>query len=389
MTGDGRRAESRRGSADQSESPHETEGFDVDDAAACEGSVEQYLAEGAHTNGANRSGRRSGLRSDGVPTSDASGGSFELRSDGGSELVDDWSDEEEEEEPPVVVKIGGARAVEPEGAVQDVAHLVANGRKVVVVHGGSTAVDETLEALGEEPTYVETPSGVTGRFTDERAMEVFTMVMPGKLNTELVATLREAGVDALGLSGVDGGLLTGTRKSAVRVVEDGKRKIKRGDHSGKIESVNADLLRTLLDGGHVPVVTVPMLGDDGVPVNADADRAAAAVAGALGAQLIVLTDVSGVYADPDDPETLIGTVGTPDGLDALKDAAEGFMIKKVMAAVEALESGASEVVVADANVRDPITNALGGAGTHVEPGVLGSSEASDAESDEGSAEVEQ
>jgi acetylglutamate/LysW-gamma-L-alpha-aminoadipate kinase len=132
-----------------------------------------------------------------------------------------------------------------------------------------------------------------------------------------------------------------------------------------------------------------MLGDDGVPVNADADRAAAAVAGALGAQLIVLTDVSGVYADPDDPETLIGTVRTPDGLDALKDAAEGFMIKKVMAAVEALESGASEVVVADANVRDPITNALGGAGTHVEPGVLGSSEASDAESDEGSAEVEQ
>lgn len=295
----------------------------------------------------------------------------------------------EPRQPPVVVKIGGARAVEPEGAVADIAHLVANGRKVVVVHGGSTAVDETLEALGEKPTYVETPSGVTGRFTDERTMEVFTMVMAGKVNTELTATLREAGVDALGLSGVDGGLLTGSRKSAVRVVEDGKKKIKRGDHSGKITDVNADLLETLLDGGYTPVATVPMLADDVaeprsadsetksracVPVNADADRAAAAVAGALGAELVVLTDVEGVYADPDDSETLIASASTPADLDALNDAAEGFMTKKIMAATEALDGGAAKVVVADANVRDPITTALNGTGTHIEPGVLADAE---------------
>ncbi len=273
--------------------------------------------------------------------------------------------------PPVVVKVGGAKAVDPAGAVQDVAHLVANGERVVVVHGGSTAVDETLEELGEEPTYVETPSGVTGRFTDERTMEVFNMAMAGKVNTELVATFREAGVDALGLSGVDGGLLTGKRKSAVRVVEDGKKKIKRGDHSGKITDVNVDLLDTLLDGGYVPVVSVPMLADDGVPVNADADRAAAAVAGAVGGKLVVLTDVSGVYADADDPETLVESVSSPAELDALKDAAEGFMTKKVMAAVEALEGGASEVIVADANVRDPITTAVNGGGTHVTPNALG------------------
>jgi acetylglutamate/LysW-gamma-L-alpha-aminoadipate kinase len=288
-----------------------------------------------------------------------------------------YTDGGEPREPPVVVKIGGARAVEPEGAVEDIAHLVANGRKVVVVHGGSTAVDETLEDLGEEPTYVETPSGVSGRFTDERTMEVFTRVMPGKLNTELTATLREAGVDALGLSGVDGGLLTGKRKSAVRVVEDGKKKIKRGDHSGKITDVNAELLETLLDGGYTPVATVPMLADDGVPVNADADRAAAAVAGALGGELVVLTDVEGVYEDIDDPESLISSASTPADLEALKDAAEGFMTKKVMAATEALEGGAAKVIVADANVRDPITTALGGGGTHVSPGVLGETTADD------------
>jgi acetylglutamate/LysW-gamma-L-alpha-aminoadipate kinase len=267
----------------------------------------------------------------------------------------------------VVVKIGGARAVDPAGAVSDVAHLVANGEQVVVVHGGSTTVDETLERLGEEATYVETPNGVVGRFTDETTMEVFSMVMPGKLNTDLVATLREAGVDALGLSGVDGGLLTGPRKSAVRVVEDGKKKIKRGDHSGKLTDVNADLLETLLDSGYTPVVSPPMLADDGTPVNTDADRAAAAVAGALGARLVVLTDVAGVYADPDDESTLIESVTTPAEWAELEAAGEGFMTKKLMAAKEALTGGASEVVVADANVRDPIVAALDGGGTHVSP----------------------
>jgi acetylglutamate/LysW-gamma-L-alpha-aminoadipate kinase len=270
----------------------------------------------------------------------------------------------------VVVKIGGARAVDPAGAVGDVASLVADGEQVVVVHGGSTAVDETLERLGEEPTYVETPSGVVGRFTDETTMETFSMVLPGKLNTDLVATLRAAGVDALGLSGVDGGLLTGPRKSAVRVVEDGKKKIKRGDHSGKLTDVNGDLLETLLAGGYTPVVSPPMLADDGTPVNTDADRAAAAVAATLGATLVVLTDVEGVYADPDDATTLVESVETGDDWAALETAAEGFMTKKLMAAKEALTGGASEVVVASANADDPVLAALGGGGTHIAPSAL-------------------
>ena len=270
----------------------------------------------------------------------------------------------------VVVKIGGARAVNPEGAIDDIAALIDEGESVVVVHGGSTAVDETLERLGEEAEYVESPSGVVGRFTDERTMEVFEMVLPGKLNTDLTAGLRSAGVDALGLSGVDGGLLTGPRKSAIRVLEDGKKKIRRGEHSGKIESVNEALLETLLTDGYTPVVTVPMLADDGIPVNADADRAAAAVAGALDATLVVLTDVPGVLADPDDTETLIDRADTPEELDAVTEAAEGFMGKKVMAATEALSGGASAVIVADANAPTPIRSALDGQGTTITESAL-------------------
>ena len=321
-------------------------------------SHETTMTDEHHTHDA-RDARRT------TPAVAAGGG---LRADGGEETADGLRTDgggADAPRPPVVVKIGGARAVDPEGAIGDIATLVDRGRDVVVVHGGSTAVDDTLDALGEEPTYVETPGGVVGRFTDERTMEVFSMVLPGTLNTDLTAALRGTGVDALGLSGVDGGLLTGPRKSAVRVVEDGKKKIKRGDHSGTITDVNADLLETLLGDGYTPVVTVPMLADDGVAVNADADRAAAAVAGALGAELVVLTDVEGVYADPDDPSTLIGSVATPEEFDGLKNAADGFMRKKVMAAEEALTAGAPTIVVASANADAPITAALAGSGTHV------------------------
>ena len=273
----------------------------------------------------------------------------------------------------VVVKIGGARAVDPAGALVDVAALVDGGEDVVVTHGGSTAVDDTLERLGIEPEYVETPSGVVGRFTDEETMEVFEMVLPGLLNTEMVAALQSEGVDAVGLSGVDGKLLHGPRKSAVRVVEDGTRKIRRGDHSGSIKQVNTDLLATLLDGGHTPVVSPPMAGtdedEDGnsviTPVNTDADRTAATLAGALGARLVLLTDVPGILADPDDESTLIESVSTPAEFQQLEAAAEGFMGRKVMAIEEALSGGASEAIVADANADEPITSAVGGAGTHV------------------------
>ena len=270
----------------------------------------------------------------------------------------------------VVVKIGGARAVDPEGALADVASVREDGTDVVVVHGGSTAVDDALERMDIEPEYVETPSGVVGRFTDAETMDVFKMALAGQVNTDLVAGLRNQDVDAVGLSGVDGGLFTGPRKSAVRVVEDGKKKIKRGDHSGTIESVNGALLSTLLSDGYTPVASPPMLADDGVAVNTDADRAAAAVAAELGGTLVSLTDVAGVYRDPDDPTTLIDRVDGTDAYEELRTAAEGFMRRKVMAATEALEGGAERVVVADANADAPIRSAIDGGGTHVLPGAL-------------------
>jgi len=284
----------------------------------------------------------------------------------------------------VVIKVGGARAVDPAGTLADVASL--SDREVVLTHGGSTAVDDTLERLGLEPEYVETPAGVVGRFTNEETIEVFQMVMPGLLNTQLVAGLQSVGVDAVGLSGVDGKLLHGPRKSAVRVLEDGKRKIRRGDHSGSLKEVNGELLKTLLGDGYTPVVSPPMAGADTdadgnsmiTPVNTDADRSAAAIAGELDATLVLLTDVPGILADPDDESTLIKTVETPEEWEKLEAAAEGFMSRKVMAMQEALEGGATKAIVADANAENPVVSALEGSGTHVSASALAVNAESDA-----------
>lgn len=271
---------------------------------------------------------------------------------------------------PIIVKIGGARAVEPAGTLADVARLTEDGMEVVVVHGGSTAVDEMLERLGMAPEYVETPGGVVGRFTNAETMAVFTMVF-GRLNTELVAGLQELGVNAVGCNGVSGRLLVGPRKHAVRVVEDGKQKIRRGDHSGRIETVNTGLIEGLLGDGYTLVTGPPMLADDGVPVNTDADRASAAIAGGLGGILVSLTDVEGVYRDPDDASTVIERVADPDEYDELETAAAGFMRRKVMAASEALEAGAERVIIASANADSPVLSALDGGGTHVLPEAIG------------------
>lgn len=283
----------------------------------------------------------------------------------------------------VVVKLGGDAVNEPDRLASDVGHLVANGERVIVVHGGSSAIDATLSELGRAPHYVETPGGVTSRFTDSETMDAVTMAT-ARVNRELVTALRAVGVDAVGLSGIDGGLLTGERKSAVKIVEDGRKRIERGDHAGTVESVDTDLLSTLTTAGRTPVVTVPVLADDGTAVNTDADRAAAAIAGALaesdspsgrsshrldrgeeGVEFVLLTETAGVYADPTDPTTLIESVETPAEFEQLREAAEGFMHRKVLAVEDALTAGCRRAVIADATVRDPLIAARQGGGTQI------------------------
>jgi acetylglutamate/LysW-gamma-L-alpha-aminoadipate kinase len=265
----------------------------------------------------------------------------------------------------IVIKIGGTNGVNFEAVTGDVAALVNGGQKVVLVHGGSGETNAISEQLGHPPRFVTSPSGFTSRYTDRATLEIFAMVTAGKINTLLVERLQSLGVNALGLSGVDGRLLEAKRKDAIRIIDPatGKQRILRDDYTGKIETVNGGLLRLLLDGGYTPVVAPLALSAEGEALNVDADRAAAMVAGAVHAEkLIILSNVPGLLRQFPDESTLIAHIAK-DKLEPSLEFAEGRMKKKVLGASEALGLGVAEVVFADGRVEQPVSRALAGHGT--------------------------
>ncbi len=263
----------------------------------------------------------------------------------------------------VTVKIGGAAGVNLEAVCADVAALVKQGQRVVLVHGGSDETNRLSEQLGHPPRFVTSPSGFTSRYTDRMTLEIFAMVTAGKINTLLVEALQHHGVNALGLSGVDGRLMEAKRKEAIRAVENGKVRALHGDHTGTIQTVNADLLHLLIGAGYTPVIAPLAISPEGVALNVDADRAAAMLAGALRAQsLILLTNVPGLMRQFPDESTLIPRLERARLEDSLSFA-QGRMKKKVLGASEALERGVGRVIFSDGRVAEPVRRALAGQGT--------------------------
>ena len=131
----------------------------------------------------------------------------------------------------LVVKIGGSAGVDYESVCDDISSLIADGQQLVLVHGGNALTTEVATALGHPPTFVTSPSGYTSRLTDRRTLEIFEMVYCGRINKMLVEMLQARGVNAIGLSGLDGGLWRGQRKRAVR----GRRKRTAADYPGYVD----------------------------------------------------------------------------------------------------------------------------------------------------------
>jgi acetylglutamate/LysW-gamma-L-alpha-aminoadipate kinase len=194
-------------------------------------------------------------------------------------------------------------------------------------------------------------------------MDIFAMVYAGKMNVRIVERLQMRGVNALGLTGLDGRLFEGARKTAVRSVENGKQVLVRDDMTGKVEKVNTALITLLMEHGYTPVLTPPASSYDGEAINVDGDRAAAMVASSLGAeQLIILSNVPGLLKRFPDEASLISKLRF-DELEEALTFAEGRMKKKVLGASEALKAGVTKVVFADARLAHPIKRALEGRGT--------------------------
>ena len=266
----------------------------------------------------------------------------------------------------IVVKVGGSLGIDYDALCEDVASLWKEGKKLILIHGGSAETNRVAEALGHPPQFVTSPSGYTSRFTDRQTLEIFEMVYCGKMNKGIVERLQKHGVNAVGLSGLDGRIFEGKHKNKVRSVENGKVKILRGDHTGTVENVNTHLLELLLDNGYLPVLTPPGSSYEGVAVNVDGDRASAAVATAMKAEaLLLLSNIPGLLRNFPDESSLITDIPASD-VDTYMDFAKDRMKKKVLGAAEAVQGGVGKVIFGDARVEKPVRQALGGAGTTVQ-----------------------
>ena len=263
----------------------------------------------------------------------------------------------------MVIKVGGGKGISLEGVCQDVADLVQRGERLILVHGGSHETNELSTALGKPPRFVTSVSGVESRYTDRETLEIFNMVYVGKMNKLYVERLQQLGVNAVGLCGADGRSMVGERKAAIKVVENGKRKVLRNDFTGRVEQINTELLTLLLDNGYTPVLCPPAMSYDNEIINVDGDRMAAVLASAFKAELLViLSNVPGLLKDLDDPDSLIASIDKT-RIAPFFDLAQGRMKKKIMGASEALEQGVETVILGDARLDHPVQLALEGRGT--------------------------
>ncbi|MBE6558627.1 MAG: acetylglutamate kinase [Ruminococcaceae bacterium] len=256
----------------------------------------------------------------------------------------------------VVIKYGGNAMIDEtlkQQVMEDIALLWLIGVKVVLVHGGGPEISDMMKKLGKKPEFVD---GL--RVTDKETVDIVQMVLAGKVNKSLVTLLQMKGGHAVGLSGMDGGII------------EARIKDERLGYVGEITKIRTRPITDLLEKNYIPVVSTVASDHQGNVYNINGDTAAAYIAGALGAaRLIMMTDVAGILRDKDDPSSLITGITVPEARKLYEDGViSGGMIPKVDCCIEAINAGVQTVTIMDGRIPHAILMELltdEGAGTMV------------------------
>ena len=259
----------------------------------------------------------------------------------------------------VVIKYGGNAMINEQlkqQVMEDIALLWLIGVKVVLVHGGGPEISQTMKRLGKEAVFVD---GL--RVTDKETVDIVQMVLAGKINKSLVNLIQMKGGHAVRLSGIDGGIIEAKMKNEVL------------GYVGEITKIRTQPITDLLEKNYIPVISTVASDRQGNTYNINGDTAAAYIAGALGAErLIMMTDIAGILKDKDDPSTLIPVVTVEEAKQLQTDGiVSGGMIPKIECCIEALEHGVKHVVIMDGRIPHSILMELltdEGAGTMVMKG---------------------
>jgi [amino group carrier protein]-L-2-aminoadipate 6-kinase len=258
----------------------------------------------------------------------------------------------------LLVKIGGGDGLNLEGIAEDIAAVPG---RVVVVLGANGLRDRLAASLGQAKQVITSVSGYDSVYSDAAAIDLLMLAYAGLSNTRMVERLQRHGRNAIGLTGLDGRLIGATRNKGVRVRQGDKTLLVR-DRSGKPASVNAGLLGLLLEHGYTPVISVPLIDEEGIAVNAENDDVVVALQGVLQAERVIqLIEAPGVLADPDDPTSVISRLPAAE-LDDMEARSTGRFKRKIHA-LRKLVPITGMVQVCDGRTAHPLTEALAGSGT--------------------------
>ena len=255
----------------------------------------------------------------------------------------------------ITIKIGGSVVDGLHPSIIDDLKKVSENEKVILVHGGGKEVTKISEALGKEQKFIVSPGGIKSRYTDKETADIFTMVMSGKINKMIVGLLQKNGINAVGLSGIDGKIIQAERKKKLIVMnEKGRKMVIDGGYTGKIQEVNTGLIKLILDQGYVPVISPIALSEEFDFLNVDGDRAAAYVAGKMKSdRILFLTNVNGLLMN----DKLVTKLTLAEAKEILPKIGFG-MEKKILAATEAIEMGVKQALVSNGQRENPISVAI-------------------------------
>jgi acetylglutamate/LysW-gamma-L-alpha-aminoadipate kinase len=255
----------------------------------------------------------------------------------------------------IIIKIGGSVVDGLHPSIISDLKKVSEKEKIILVHGGGKEVTKISESLGKEQKFIVSPGGIKSRYTDKETAEIFTMVMSGKISKMIVGMLQKNGVNAVSLSGVDGKIIQAERKKKLLVInEKGRKMVIDGGYTGKIQDVNTNLIKLILDQGYVPVISPIAISEEFDFLNVDGDRAAAYVAGKMQSdKILFLTNVNGLLMD----DKLVTKLTLAEAKEILPKVGFG-MEKKILAATEALEMGVKQALISNGQRENPISSAI-------------------------------
>ncbi|MFH1194646.1 MAG: [LysW]-aminoadipate kinase [bacterium] len=262
----------------------------------------------------------------------------------------------------IIIKIGGGKEINLKAIISELQLL---NDKMIIVHGANAFRDELAQKLNIQKKVVTSVSGYDSVFSDENTIDLMMMAYAGFKNKRIVELCHQSGINAVGLTGLDGKVIEGKRNTGIRVREGGKTLMIR-DYSGKPKSINKFLIELLLNNGYTPVLTVPLIDENNYAINSENDDIVALLQSEFKAEKVIsFIEAPGFLLDKDDSNSVVEKLSKAE-LEAMENTVDGRMKRKILAFRKLFEAGDTTVILADGRTEHPVADAINGKCTTIQ-----------------------